>query len=63
MLWIIPWIKHILKRQLYTAYIFRGTRSEPFYGMEAIVPSLYIWRSLFRTSDQAKKLSNMEHDA
>ena len=40
MLWIIPWIKHILKRQLYTAYIFRGTRFEPFYGMEAIVPSL-----------------------
>lgn len=32
--------KTYLKRQLYTAYIFRGTRSEPFYGMEAIVPSL-----------------------
>jgi hypothetical protein len=41
----------------------RGICFEPIRGIEATVPSLYIWRSLFRTSDQAKKLSNMEHDA
>ena len=38
----------------------RGTRSEPFYGMEAFVPSLQSMRHSFREGDQAKKLANMQ---
>lgn len=62
MLWIIPWVKHILKRQLYTAYIFRGTRSEPSHGMEAFVPSLQSMRHSFREGDQAAKLAKVNEE-
>lgn len=37
----------------------RGICFEPIRGIEATVPSLYIWRSLFRTADQAAKLAKM----
>ena len=40
----------------------RGTRSEPFYGMEAFVPSLQSMRHSFREGDQAKKLANMQEE-
>ena len=39
-----------------------GTRFEPFYGMEALVPSLSPRRSLLRAGDQAKKLANMNDE-
>ena len=39
-----------------------GTRSEPFYGIEVIAPSLSLMRSLFRAGDQAKKLAKMNDE-
>ncbi len=40
----------------------RGICSEPIRGIEATVPSLYIWRSMFCTSDQAEKLATMQEN-
>ena len=37
----------------------RGICFEPIRGIEATVSSLYIWRPLFRTSDQAAQLAKM----
>ena len=39
-----------------------GTRFEPFYGMEAFVPSLQSMRQSFREGDQAKKLAKMQDE-
>lgn len=47
---------------LFRACFGRGICSEPIRGIEATVPSLYVWRSLFRTSDQAAKLSRMQNE-
>ena len=40
----------------------RGICFEPIRGIEATVPSLYIWRPLFRTSDQAAKLAKVNEE-
>ncbi len=37
----------------------RGIRSELVWGIEAFVPSLSVWRSLFCAADQAAKLAKM----
>ena len=40
----------------------RGICSEPIRGIDATVPSLYILRSLFCTSDQSAKLAKMNEN-
>jgi hypothetical protein len=58
----VCWVGVLVWMQLFRACLERGHCSVHGCGMEVIVPCPYAKRSLFRDSDQARKLSNMEND-
>ena len=66
MIWFEFWLMRncgcSAKRYLLRACFVGGTRFEPFYGMEAFVPSLQSMRQSFRDGAQAAKLAKVNEE-